>query len=156
MVCVNQRLYICADFLRKTQMKKLFFFIAAFAGMQIYFSCTNQGVEDKTGLVATAEMNISIEGMTCASGCAKKIEKTVAALKGVTYSSVNFEEQTAVFKYDDSKTSEKEILETIAKLNEGQYKVTKVEVKIEKKEGGENNENEVKAVEENLVKDTLV
>ncbi len=135
-------------------MRKILPFVLAFIGMQVYYSCSNQAGEGKGNLVSTAEMNITIDGMTCASGCAKTIEKTVAALAGVTYSRVNFEENTATFKFDDSKTSEKEILEAIAALNEGQYKVTQVELKIQKKDS--DGDGDVNAVEEELIKDTVV
>lgn len=142
--------YICANF-KNNAMRKILFFILAFVGMQVYYSCSSG---EKGNIVANAEMNITIEGMTCAEGCAKTIEKTVADLGGVTYSSVNFEEKTATFKFDETKTTEKDILAAIAALNEGQYKVGNVEVKIEKKETKE--EPKVNAVEEELVKDTAV
>ena len=132
-------------------MRKLLFFVFAFVSMQVYYSCTNHGSTNTSNLVTTAEMNIVIEGMTCADGCAKTIEKTVGELAGVTFSKVNFEEKTATFKFDDSKINDKKILEAITALNEGQYKVTNVELKIEKKET-----NGVNAVEEKLVKDTAV
>lgn len=134
-------------------MKKAILFLFAFVAMQVYYSCSSQSDDGKSALVSTAEMNIALDGMTCANGCAKAIEKTVADLAGVTYSKVNFEEKTATFKFDDTKTSEKHILEAIAALNEGQYKVTSVEVKVEKKI----NEGEsIEAVEEKLVNDTAV
>lgn len=132
-------------------MRKILLFILAFVGMQVYYSCSSGG---KDTVVANAEMNVTIEGMTCAEGCAKTIEKTVAELAGVTYSSVNFEEKTATFKFDETKTTEKDILAAIAAINEGQYKVNNVEVKTEKKATEE--ESNVNAVEEELVKDTAV
>ena len=128
-------------------MRKILLFILAFVGMQVYYSCSSGG---KDTVVANAEMNVTIEGMTCAEGCAKTIEKTVAELAGVTYSSVNFEEKTATFKFDETKTTEKDILAAIAAINEGQYKVNNVEVKTEKKATEE--ESNVNAVEEELVK----
>lgn len=136
-------------------MKKILFFVAAFIGMQVYYSCSSHSGESNAGVVSTAEMNISIDGMTCASGCAKTIEKTVSGLEGVTYSKVNFEEKTASFKYDGTKTDEKKILDAIAALNEGQYKVTKVEVKVQTKTDDANG-NAIEAVEEKLAKDTAV
>jgi copper chaperone CopZ len=143
-------IYICADF-KNNVMRKILLFILAFVGMQVYYSCSSGG---KDTVVANAEMNVTIEGMTCAEGCAKTIEKTVAELAGVTYSSVNFEEKTATFKFDETKTTEKDILAAIAAINEGQYKVNNVEVKTEKKATEE--EPNVNAVEEELVKDTAV
>ncbi len=132
-------------------MKKVLFFVLAFVGMQVYYSCSSGG---KGTVVANAEMNITLDGMTCAEGCAKTIQKTVAGLAGVSSSSVNFEEKTATFKFDETKITEKDILAAIAALNEGQYKVGNVEVKIEKKATEE--DPKVNAVEEDLVKDTVV
>ena len=134
-------------------MKKVLFFVLAFVGMQVYYSCSSGGKET---VVSTAEMNITLDGMTCAEGCAKTIEKTVAELAGVTYSKVNFEEKTATFKFDDTKTTEKDILAAIAALNEGQYKVTNVKVKIEKKATEGEQDTKVEVVEEKLMKDTAV
>jgi mercuric ion binding protein len=134
-------------------MKKVLFFILAFVSMQVYYSCSSGGKD--TG-VSNAEMSLTIEGMSCAEGCAKVIEKTVAGLAGVTYSSVNFEEKTATFKFDETKTTEKDILAAIAALNEGQYKVNNVEVKIEKKAAEGEEDTKVDAVEEELIKDTVI
>ena len=111
--------------------------------------------EDKRALVSNAEMTLTIDGMMCEKGCAKTIEKTVSDLIGVTFSKVNFEEKTAIFRYDDSKTSEKEILNVIANINEGQYKISKVELKVEKKIDTDKATYE-KAVEEKLMKDTAI
>ncbi|MGE0634990.1 MAG: heavy-metal-associated domain-containing protein [Bacteroidia bacterium] len=134
-------------------MKKVLFFILAFVGMQVYYSCSSG---NKDAVVANAEMNLTIDGMTCAEGCAKTIEKTVGELAGVTFSSVNFEEKTATFKFDETKTTEKDILAAIAALNEGQYKVNNVEVKIDKKAGEGEQDAKVDAVEEELIKDTVI
>lgn len=132
-------------------MKKAVLFVLAFVGMQVYYSCSSG---EKGNVVANAEMNVTIEGMTCAEGCAKTIEKTVAELAGVTYSSVNFDEKKATFKFDETKITEKDILAAIAALNDGQYKVSNIDVKIEKK--ATEDENEADAVEEELMKDTAV
>jgi len=137
-------------------MKKVLFFILAFVGMQVYYSCSSHSGEGKGNLVSTAEMNITIEGMTCASGCAKTIENTVAELAGVTFSKVNFDEKTATFKFDETKTTEKEIIAAIASLNEGQYKVGNVELKVIKKINEGDDATGIEAVEEKLVNDTAV
>ncbi len=137
-------------------MKNILFFVLAFIGMQMYYSCTSQTGDANSSLVSNSEMNITLDGMTCAEGCAKTIEKTVSAMAGVTYSKVNFEEKKATFKFDDSKTTEKEILDAIAALNEGQYKVTNVELKVEKTINEGEDEKEMDAIEEELMNDTAV
>lgn len=74
---------------------------------------------------------LSIEGMTCEVGCAGFITKKLSKMDGVLSAEVVFEENKAKVKFDDAKISEKELIAEIQNLNEGQYKVTKVE--IEKK-----------------------
>ena len=71
---------------------------------------------------------LNIEGMTCEVGCGGFISKKLSVMTGVLSAEVVFEENKAKVKYDDLKISEKEIIAEIQKLNEGQYKVTKVEI----------------------------
>lgn len=136
-------------------MRKLLFFALAFIGMQVYYSCSSNKEESKKNIVATAEMSLTIDGMTCAAGCAKTIEKIVGELAGVSESKVNFDEKTATFKFDETITSEEDILKAITSINDGQYKVNNVEVKI-KKTVNEEVEEKIDAVEKNLIKDTTI
>ena len=82
-------------------------------------------------LVATSdtEIKMEVEGMVCAVGCAKFIEKKVAALDGVSNCKVNFENGITQVSYASSQLTEEEIVEVINELNDGQYKVNSVEVK---------------------------
>lgn len=49
-------------------------------------------------ILAKAEFNI--EGMTCAIGCAKTIEKKLAKMKGVKSAKVDFYKKVAMVEYD--------------------------------------------------------
>lgn len=47
-----------------------------------------------------AKVQFNVEGMTCAVGCAAKIEKSLNNMDGVKAASVDFESKTAVVEYD--------------------------------------------------------
>ena len=66
--------------------------------------------------------------MSCEVGCAKYIQNKLAKLEGVTQSDVLFEEKTARISYDPAKITVNEIVTQIHELNDGQYKVGKVDV----------------------------
>ena len=49
------------------------------------------------------QIQLDIQGMSCAS-CARTVEKSVAALPGILDASVNFAAETALIRYDESRT----------------------------------------------------
>ncbi len=55
---------------------------------------------DNDKILAKVEFNI--EGMTCAIGCAKTIEKKLAKMDGVMSAKVDFEKKLAQVEYDES------------------------------------------------------
>jgi Cu+-exporting ATPase len=55
---------------------------------------------DNDKILAKVEFNI--EGMTCAIGCAKTIEKKLAKMDGVKSAKVDFEKKLAQVEYDES------------------------------------------------------
>jgi Cu+-exporting ATPase len=61
---------------------------------------------------------IKISGMTCAA-CAKRIEKTVGKLDGVSNSSVNFAAEKLLVEFDNQNATMSKIKETIEKLGYG-------------------------------------
>ncbi|AUS97392.1 copper-translocating P-type ATPase [Clostridium thermosuccinogenes] len=61
---------------------------------------------------------IKISGMTCAA-CAKRIEKAVGKLDGVSQASVNFATEKLSVEFDNQKLSTNEIKETIVKAGYG-------------------------------------
>jgi len=73
----------------------------------------------------TKEVNIPIEGMTCAA-CAKSIERAVGKLPGVETAVVNFATEKASIKYDPSALRLSEIKQAIAKAG---YKALEIENK---------------------------
>jgi copper chaperone CopZ len=82
--------------------------------------------EKKAQYVANKTINCSIEGMTCAEGCAKTIEKTIGDEPGVTLSKVDFGQKVALFSFDSNLVNTDGIFTKIQALNNGQYKVSLV------------------------------
>lgn len=83
-------------------------------------------------------VNMRIEGMTCAMGCANKIETEVASLRGVGYSHVDFETEIATFIFDRNEMTSRELVSFIGEINNGAYQaeITKeVKGKTEAREG---------------------
>lgn len=79
--------------------------------------------EKKVELAAElSHISFPIEGMTCEVGCAARIEKKVAAAKGVMSSKVDFEGKTAYVSFDPSETSFDAIRTTVEGLGTD-YKV---------------------------------
>jgi mercuric ion binding protein len=71
--------------------------------------------------------SFTIEGMTCAIGCAKTIEKELAETNGVAKATVDFEKKEATVSFDKSTQS----IESLAKIVEASadgetYKVSKM------------------------------
>ncbi|HUH26406.1 MAG TPA: heavy metal-associated domain-containing protein [Flavobacterium sp.] len=69
-----------------------------------------------------------IEGMSCAVGCAKVIEKKLAKLDGVKAAAVDFESKTATIEYDDAKQNPEEITKVVEEIAKGAYKVENMTV----------------------------
>ena len=47
-----------------------------------------------------AKVEFNVEGMTCAVGCAAKIEKSLNNMNGIKTATVDFETKTAIVEYD--------------------------------------------------------
>tara|TARA_B100001142_G_C14278547_1_gene633891 strand:- start:866 stop:1255 length:390 start_codon:yes stop_codon:yes gene_type:complete len=56
---------------------------------------------------------LSVEGMTCGSGCAPKVNKAALEINGVESCDVNFDESKATLIYDNDKVTELEILSNL-------------------------------------------
>lgn len=52
-----------------------------------------------------AKAEFGIEGMTCAMGCAKMIEKKIAKMEGVKSATVDFDTRLAMVEYDNAKVT---------------------------------------------------
>lgn len=72
---------------------------------------------------------IKISGMTCAA-CAKRIEKVVGKLEGISQASVNFATEKLTVEYDNQKLSTDKIREAIEKIGYGVVEETKKTVTI--------------------------
>jgi len=69
-----------------------------------------------------AKAEFGIEGMTCAMGCAKSIEKKIAKMDGVKSAKVDFEKELAMVEYDEAMVTPKTLEEAVAKAGDT-YKV---------------------------------
>lgn len=74
-----------------------------------------------------AKVEFGIEGMTCAVGCAKTIEKKMAKMDGVKSAKVDFDKRLAMVEYDEAKVTPKSLEEAVAKVSDV-YKVKDMKV----------------------------
>ena len=65
-----------------------------------------------------AKAEFGIEGMTCAMGCAKTIEKKIAGMEGVKTAKVDFEKKMAMVEYDDAKVTPKSLEEAVKRTGD--------------------------------------
>ena len=84
------------------------------------------GIE-KESVNANANTTLAIDGMTCETGCAKRIEQKIAKMEGVKSCEVNFEKKTAAIIYNDEKVASTQFVELVEGLNDNQYKVSNIE-----------------------------
>lgn len=105
--------------------------IATFA-----YSCKNNtNPEVKTVEVATeeskeldpnatyAKAEFTIEGMTCAIGCAATIQKKISKMDGVKSATVDFDRKLAMVEYNEAKITPTTLEETVGKVSDT-YKVS--------------------------------
>lgn len=93
----------------------------------LIFSCKNEvKPEVKTVEVNSAKeldpnatygkAEFTIDGMTCAIGCAATIEKKIAKMDGVKSSVVDFDRRLAMVEYDEAKVTPTSLAETVTKV----------------------------------------
>ncbi|WP_246124781.1 heavy-metal-associated domain-containing protein [Algibacter pacificus] len=93
------------------------------------FSCKNEAktevktVEHASESVAKLDPNatyakaeFTIEGMTCAIGCAATIEKKISKMEGVKSSKVDFDKKLAMVEYDEAKVSPESLTKTVTSV----------------------------------------
>ena len=81
--------------------------------------------KEVTAAVKPETATFGIEGMTCAIGCAKTIEKKLAAMDGVQKATVDFDKKTAIVEFDADKQTPKNLFATVEATADGKtYKVT--------------------------------
>ena len=108
-------------------MKKLKKIVFITVTSLLLFSCKNEpkGTDEATpaetaDTLATPETtanletaSFNIEGMTCQMGCANTIESKLSGLDGVSDAKVDFENKTAVVKFDAAKQTSETLIKTI-------------------------------------------
>lgn len=111
-------------------MKKLLSFVF---GLFLFFGCEN-GLKVKTppavkSVTSTAKIEqpkkaeLTIEGMTCAIGCAATIEKKLNQTEGIAEAKVSFDEKKAYVTFDETVLNPLKIKAVIEGVGEA-YKVT--------------------------------
>lgn len=104
----------------------------------IVLSCTDQSTVNKS-LIADQELELGVDGMVCSFGCAKYIEEEVSKLSGVSGCTVDFENGKAQIAFASEAIDKDEIVNAISNLNDGQYKVSVLNISSSKslnKSGG--------------------
>ena len=94
----------------------------------IFMNCSTPEQEVSAIVQADKQLALKVDGMVCAMGCANYIQKQVAKMDGVSDCNVSFEDGTASIEFSSDVTGEKEIIEAITAINDGQYSVTVVEL----------------------------
>jgi hypothetical protein len=77
-------------------MKKLVFLFTVIV-VFLFVNCNQSSVDSDAIVAADQELALKVEGMVCAVGCAKYIEKEVAKFSGVSECNFIFEFVTAKF-----------------------------------------------------------
>jgi len=86
---------------------------------------TKKEVVSEADLAKMQTASFTIDGMTCAVGCAKTIENKLANQEGVGQAVVDFESKIATVKFDAKKQSLESLTTTIEAVAGGDsYKVT--------------------------------
>ncbi|KIO53696.1 heavy-metal-associated domain-containing protein [Flavobacterium hibernum] len=71
--------------------------------------------------------SFEIEGMTCAMGCAKTIEKELSNLDGVDKATVDFDKKTATVVFDKTVLNQENLTKTVQATGDGKtYKVSNI------------------------------
>lgn len=124
-------------------MKTRIFAFAIMASSAFFIGCGQTGTETSTEEAAVEMMSVEemetpttlavkIEGMSCPSGCAAKIQEECGKLAGIGASEVDFEEGVGYFTFDASMLSQDDILKCISNTNGGGiYSGTVIEEDVE-------------------------
>lgn len=71
--------------------------------------------------------SFTIEGMTCAVGCAKTIEKELSNLEGVQKATVDFDKKIATVTFDKTLQNSENLTKVVQQTGDGKtYKVSNV------------------------------
>jgi Cu+-exporting ATPase len=87
----------------------------------------NSTAATETAAVKPETASFNIDGMSCAVGCARTIEKELAGMDGVQKATIDFEKKTAVIEFDATKQTAEKIAEAVEASADGKtYKVSNV------------------------------
>ena len=104
----------------------------------LFTSCKQTASAPKVDVVATTEKSsapiaklettsFTIDGMTCAIGCAKTIQEELSELDGVQKATVDFDKKLATVSFDASKQTPEKLVKVVEATGDGQtYKVSNV------------------------------
>ncbi|PWA04510.1 heavy-metal-associated domain-containing protein [Flavobacterium psychrotolerans] len=89
---------------------------------------TSVTATEKPATIAKLETtSFSIEGMTCAIGCAKTIEKELSEMEGVQKVTVDFDKKLATVSFDATKQTPEVLVKAVEATGDGKtYKVSNV------------------------------
>lgn len=63
--------------------------------------------------------SFTVEGMTCAVGCAKTIQEELSALEGVEIATVDFEKKLATISFDKTIQTPENLIKVVEKVGDG-------------------------------------
>lgn len=93
---------------------------------------TTSTTESSKNIVAAKPevATFKIDGMSCAIGCAKTIEKKLNKTEGVQEANVDFDKKEAIVSFDASVVTPEKLQEIVEKTADGKtYKVSDLKVK---------------------------
>ena len=99
-----------------------------------------------------AKAEFTVEGMTCAIGCAATIEKKIAKMDGVKSAKVDFDKKLAMVEYDVEKVNPDLLADTVKKTGET-YSVTDMKT-VEEFGADKNSTDDKKADQAKAKKET--
>ena len=106
-------------------------FLAIALSSLLFFSCKKTEVSQTTTIEKTVKVNsksisakpeiatFTIEGMTCAVGCAKTIQDKLASMDGIQSATVDFDQKFAIVEFDASKQTPELLLKAVQETGDG-------------------------------------
>ena len=79
----------------------------------IFKTVETQTVKELDPNANYAKAEFTIDGMTCAIGCAATIEKKISKMEGVKSAKVDFDRKLAMVEYDETKVTPTLLTETV-------------------------------------------
>ncbi|MGG6229793.1 cation transporter [Tenacibaculum sp. SDUM215027] len=121
------------------KIQKILFALAIVSFLAV--GCKNEAKKDeasqgqKTEVAADAkDLSLSISGMTCEIGCARKIASDLSKKEGVLEANVVFNDSIATIKYDANKTNKADLIAFVEGIGSGDmYKASETTKKADEK-----------------------